>query len=91
MIKYLLMLVTLFSLNALAVPECTKSPREAWLKPDQIKEKAKLMGYTVKKVITMEHCSKIEGLDQAGKKVEVFFDPVTGNAVKPTEYHAPVN
>ena len=89
MTKLFLMLVTFFSLTAFAVPECTKAPRESWLKPDQVKEKAKLLGYKVKMFTTMEHCFKIEGLDKAGKKIELFFDPQTGSIVKPTEYVAP--
>lgn len=91
MIKFLLVLVALFSLNAFAVPECTKAPRESWMKSDQINEKAKLLGYTVKKVTTMEHCFKIDGLDKTGKKVEIYFDPVSGEAVKPTEFKPAVN
>lgn len=66
-------------------PVCTKEPREAWLKTEQVKKKVEDMGLKLRKFTTMEYCFFVEALDKAGKKVEVYFDPATGEPVKPTQ------
>jgi hypothetical protein len=70
------------ALPALAEEECTAAPQEQWLKPEQIKAKAEELGYTVRSVGEDDGCPEVKGLNQAGDKVEVYFDPVTGNVVK---------
>jgi hypothetical protein len=70
------------ALPALAEEECTAAPQEQWLKPEQIKAKAEELGYTVRSVGEDDGCLEVKGLNQAGDKVEVYFDPVTGNVVK---------
>ena len=80
-----LALGTLAALPAMADEECTAAPQEQWLKPEQIKAKAEEMGYTVRSVGEDDGCVEVKGLDKAGAKVEVYFDPVTGAVVKTKE------
>jgi hypothetical protein len=81
-----LLLGTALSLPALADDaECTAAPQVQWLKPEQIKAKAEEMGYTVRSVGEDDGCLEVKGMDKAGAKVEVYFDPVSGNVVKTKE------
>jgi hypothetical protein len=61
-------------------PECTQEPREKWLKSDQMKSKAEMMGYKIKKFMTLEKCFEITG-ELNGKKVVHYFNPVDGSLV----------
>jgi hypothetical protein len=57
--------------------ECTKESREKWLKTDEMKTKAEVQGYRIKKFMTLEKCYQITG-ELDGKKVVHYFNPVTG-------------
>lgn len=82
------MKMILFTLTALSMTfasaetKCTDEPREKWLKADEMKKKAELMGYKIKKFKTLEYCYEIYGFDKDGKKAEVYFNPVDGSIVK---------
>ena len=68
---------------ALAGPNCTSEPKDKWI--DQIAMKAKIaeLGYTFKIFkVTTGNCYEIYGQNRAGKRVEVYFDPVTGKIVE---------
>jgi hypothetical protein len=68
------------SSQALAGPSCTDEPTSKWLTEEQMMEKIKDMGY---KDIRNFHVSKgkcyeIYGYDRDGRKVEVYFHPISG-------------
>jgi len=63
--------------------KCTDASRETWMKSDEMKKKAEMMGYKIKKFVTTEYCFNIQGTDSSGKKVDLFFNPVDGSLVKP--------
>ena len=79
-----------FALVALAVssyafagPECTKEPKDKWQKEEAFKEKLKTDGYKIKVFkVTSGNCYEIYGWDSKGKKVEIYFNPVSGDKVK---------
>lgn len=62
-------------------PVCTQAPREQWMKSDQMKSKAEMMGYKIKKFMTLEQCFEITG-ELNGKKVVHHFNPVDGSLVQ---------
>jgi hypothetical protein len=75
--------LTLLSTGALAGPKCDSGPQDKWLTEAAMKAKAVAMGYSInvfKK--TSGNCYEIYGKDAAGKRVEVYFNPVTGDPVK---------
>lgn len=80
--KLILATTLLFSSMAMAAPECTKEPREKWMKVEEMKKKAEGMGYKIKNFKTLEFCYEIYGTDKDGKKAEVYFNPVDGSIVK---------
>lgn len=73
---------TTAALPAFAADACRSYPKDQWLKPEQIKAKAEELGYTVRSVGEDDGCLEVKGLDKAGAKVEVYFDPVTADVVK---------
>ena len=62
---------------ALAGPSC-KAPKAQWMKEADFKKGLEAQGYQIKTFkVTKGNCYEIYGHDKAGKKVEIYFDPVT--------------
>ncbi|MCR5866521.1 MULTISPECIES: PepSY domain-containing protein [Aquincola] len=63
--------------NATAGPTC-QAPKAQWMKEADFKAKLQAEGYRIKTFkVTKGQCYEIYGHDKAGKKVEIYFDPVT--------------
>ncbi len=73
-----------FSVAAFAGPECTKEAKETWKDQKEFqKNLTEVEGYKIKVFkVTSGNCYEIYGWDKAGKKVEIYFNPVTGEKVK---------
>lgn len=70
---------------AVAGPTCTDEPQSKWLTPEQMTQKFQALGYKddVKKLhVSKGRCWEIYGQDKAGKKVEVYFHPISGAIVE---------
>ncbi|EQM68598.1 PepSY domain-containing protein [Pseudomonas tohonis] len=68
---------------ALASPQCTTADRSTWKDPEQFQAQLTEQGYQINKFkITSGNCYEIYGLDKDKRKVEIYHDPVTGQAVK---------
>ncbi len=66
-----------------AGPECTNTDPSEWMDQQQFQNSLKEAGYRIKKFkVTDGNCYEIYGWDQEGQKVEIYFDPVSGNPVK---------
>ncbi len=78
MITSLLMATTVW-----AGPKCTDEKKESWLKQEDFQKKLVTDGYKIKKFkVTDGNCYEIYGWDKAGKKVEIYFNPTTGDIVR---------
>lgn len=68
---------------AFAGPECTKEPTEKWQDQTKFQENLKAQGFKIKNfLVTKGNCYEIYGWNKKGKKVEIYFNPVDGKAVK---------
>lgn len=68
---------------AFAGPKCTEEKKETWQNEAEFQKKLAADGYTIKKFkVTDGQCYEIYGLDKNGKKVEIYFNPVSGEIVK---------
>lgn len=70
---------------AWAGPRCTDRPRSEWLTEEQMTAIFEKQGYKddVKKLhVSKGQCWEIYGHDKAGKKVEIYFHPITGEIVE---------
>ena len=71
-----------FCTQALAGPQCTSEPKDKWMSEAGMRAKAVDLGYSIKVFkTTTGNCYEIYGQDKAGKRVEVYFHPVTGSIV----------
>ncbi len=62
---------------AVAGPSCNQ-PKDKWMKEADFKKGLTDQGYAIKTFkVTKGNCYEIYGTDKAGKKVEIYFDPVT--------------
>lgn len=62
---------------ALAGPACN-APKEKWMPEASFKKGLEEQGYKIKTFkVSKGQCYEIYGFDKAGKKVEIYFDPVT--------------
>ena len=68
--------------SAYASPECTRSPKSEWMSDLTLRHKLKSDGYVVKKFKTAGNCYEMYGQDKSGRKVKIYFNPVTGDVVK---------
>jgi hypothetical protein len=61
---------------------CTKEPTSKWKNQDAVQKELEV-NYKIKKFkVTSGNCYEIYGWDKQGKKVEVYFNPVTGEIIK---------
>lgn len=67
---------------ALAGPSCASS-KEGWKPEAEFRESLVAQGYQIKQFkVTKGNCYEIYGHDKTGKKVEIYFDPISGKPVK---------
>jgi hypothetical protein len=63
--------------GAMAGPTCTAAETQ-WMKEADFKTRIEAQGYTIKTFkVSKGKCYEIYGFDKAGKKVEIYYDPVT--------------
>jgi len=73
----------LLSPLALAGPECTTEDKSRWQDQAKFQEDLKAQGYKINVFkVTDGNCYEIYGWDKEQRKVEIYFDPVSGKAVK---------
>ena len=69
-----------------AAPKCTTEPKSKWLTEAQMKTRIAALGYTRIKVFQVSgDCYEIYAMNKAGRKAEVYFNPVTGAIVQNNE------
>jgi hypothetical protein len=69
--------------SAFAGPDCTSEPKDKWLSENAMKTKIAELGYKYRVFkVTKGNCYEIYGQDPSGKRIEVYFHPVTGKVVE---------
>jgi len=72
----------LVSGGAALADSCTTEPQDKWLKEEDMKAKILAMGYKIDVFKIDGTCYEIYGQNKDGKKVEVYFNPVTAEIVE---------
>ncbi|RAI44629.1 PepSY domain-containing protein [Rhodoplanes roseus] len=68
---------------AAAGPACTTAPADAWLPQEAMRRRIEQQGYRIGVLQTTPGgCYEIYGRDKDGRRVEIYFDPVSGDVVK---------
>jgi len=66
-----------------AEPQCTSEPKDKWISESEMKSKVAGLGYQTKVFkVTKGNCYEVYGFDKAGKRIEIYFHPITGNVVE---------
>ncbi|MGD8175301.1 PepSY domain-containing protein [Marinimicrobium sp. ARAG 43.8] len=74
---------TLAAPLALAGPQCTDADQSEWQDKEAFQDNLKDEGYKINVFkVTDGNCYEIYGWNKEGQKVEIYYDPVSGNAVK---------
>jgi hypothetical protein len=61
--------------------ECPQHPQSEWMSQEAITAKAKELGYDVRGVKADDGCYQVKGYDKDGKRVQAYFDPVSGEVL----------
>lgn len=75
-------LVLTGSVSALAKKNCTDQPRDKWMSEEAFKTQVEALGYKISKFKQPGTCYEIYGTDKAGRKVEIYFNPMDASIVK---------
>lgn len=65
--------------------DCTTEPKENWKTQKEAEDAAKAAGYEVRKSKVEGSCYEVYATDKAGKKFELFYNPVSLELVKTQE------
>lgn len=66
-----------------SVTQCTTEPEDTWLDQETFQSSLTEKGYEISEFkVTEGNCYEIYGHNQAGQKVEIYFNPVDGSIVK---------
>ena len=62
---------------------CTSAPQAEWRSLDDVKTAAEALGYKdVRKVEVEDRCYEAYAFDKDGRRVEIYFDPVSLKIVR---------
>ncbi len=68
---------------AFAGPHCTDEPKDKWLSKNEMVKRIKAANYKISVFkVTSGRCYEIYGRNEQGRRVEVYFHPMTGKAVR---------
>ena len=80
--RYLLMLLALSPLQALASADCPAYPKAEWADIGTLRQALLDEAYTINKLHTNGNCYEIYGRNKLGKFVEIYFDTKTFAIIK---------
>lgn len=67
---------------AMAGAKCEAHPKAEWMKEADLRNRLEGQGYKIKVFKVDGDCYEIYGHNKEGKKVEIYFDTVSGEPVK---------
>ena len=67
---------------AFAATECTTADKSTWQDQEKFQAQLKEQGYKINKFKVSGECYEIYGKNKDNKKVEIYFDTVSGKPVK---------
>lgn len=80
---WIVFVLSMLGINvAFAKDSCTNEPKSKWMSEADFKKHVEAQGYTIRKFKQPGTCYEIYGTDKAGKKVEIYFNPVDASIVK---------
>lgn len=82
--KFVLILTAMTGLSAPALAKdiCMEHPKSEWMSKAQFQEHVEGLGYKIKNIKEEDGCWEMYGYNKDGDRVEIYFDPKTGDIVK---------
>lgn len=75
--------IAAFASSAFASPQCTTEPQSKWIPEADMRAKAEADGNKIEVFkVTKGGCYEIYGRDAAGKRIEIYFNPLSGDPVE---------
>lgn len=71
----------LLTVPAMAQDHCTTAPSSEWKPITEVTAHAEKLGYVVRKVERDGTCYEVKGTDRNGAKIELLYNPQTGEPV----------
>jgi len=68
---------------------CAAVSANQWMSIEKVIAKAEALGYAVSEAKRSKGCWEIEGYDRNSAEIEIVFDPVSGEVVKPRGWRPP--
>ena len=72
--------LALIALPAVAAERCDV-PKASWRPKEDLQAQLVAKGWTISNIKTDDGCYEVYGKDASGKRVEIYFDPATFEAV----------
>jgi hypothetical protein len=74
--------IAAFASSTFASPKCTTEPKNKWKPETDIRAKAEAAGHKIDVFkVTKGGCYEIYGRDADGKRIELYFNPMSGDVV----------
>lgn len=75
--------IAAFASSAFASPKCTTEPKGKWIPEAEMRARAEAAGHKVDVFkVTKGGCYEIYGRNAAGKRIEIYFNPISGDVVE---------
>lgn len=75
--------IAAFASSAFASPKCTTESRDKWISEADMRARAEAAGHKVEVFkVTKGGCYEIYGRDAAGKRIEIYFHPLSGEILE---------
>jgi hypothetical protein len=79
--KAVLIAAALAAAPAVAADICADTPKEKWLRPEEVQARLEQKGYDVRRVKKEGTCFEVKATKQ-GKRVEAYVNPADASIVK---------
>ena len=79
--KAIIIAVGLAAMPAIASETCPATPKDQWLRPEEVQVRLEQKGYEVRRVKREGTCFEVKASKQ-GKRVEVYVNPADASIVK---------
>ena len=79
--KAFVIVAALAAAPALASETCPETPKDKWLRPEEVQVRLEQKGYDVRRVKKEGTCYEVKGKKE-GKQVEAYVNPADASIVK---------
>jgi hypothetical protein len=72
--------------GATGLATCDSGPTSGWRPEAELRQKISALGWKIRRIKEDGGCYEVYAIDQNGKRIEVYFHPLTLNVVPTSRY-----